>query len=301
MRPRLIAIVGPTASGKSRLAIRLAKALGGEIISADSRQVYRGLDIGSGKVTRAERRAIPHHLLDVADPTRTYTAAHFVRDGNRAIKKILRQGHVPIVAGGTGFWLDALLRGLHLPEVAPHPALRKRLGHKSTTQLFALLKKLDPRRAASIDQRNPVRLIRALEIVLTSGKPIPPAKSAPAYDVLWLGLCPSAKVLTKKIHTRLHVRLRSGMVAEVRRLLARGVTAKRLIALGLEYRYVTLYLQKKLRRTEMETQLAVAIQHYAKRQMTWFKRNHEIHWTTNFAKANRTARLWLQANPQLPG
>lgn len=295
MKTRVIAIVGPTASGKSRFAIRLAKSLGGEIVSADSRQVYSGLDIGSGKVTRAEQRTIPHYLLDVAPPRRVYTAAHFMRDGKRAIENIRRNGHVPIVVGGTGFWIDALLRGLQLPPVAPNPALRKRLARLSTAQLYARLRKLDPVRARAIDRHNPVRLIRALEIVRTTKRPVPRVHREHPYEVLWLGLRPAARELQRNIHVRLLARVRQGMVAEVRRLLARGVPAQRLLDLGLEYRFVTLFLQKKISRAQMLAQLERAIRHYAKRQMTWFKKNPDIVWVRNRAAAIQQSKRWLTA------
>ncbi|MEK7570615.1 MAG: tRNA (adenosine(37)-N6)-dimethylallyltransferase MiaA [Patescibacteria group bacterium] len=279
---RVIAIVGPTASGKSALALRLAKKLDGEIVSADSRQVYRGLDIGSGKVTRQERRTIPHHLLDVADPKRVYSVAQFVQDGKRAIRAVHKCKKIPIVVGGTGFWLDALLRGQSLPRVAPNATLRKRLATLSTKQLFARLQRLDPERAKTIDRHNPVRLIRALEIVLATKKPVPQRTEKLAYDVLWLGLRPNQKKLYIAIRKRLLQRMRQGMVAEVRTLLKNGVPAKRLIELGLEYRFVTLYLQGALTKAAMLEQLEHAIQQYAKRQMTWFRRHKDIHWGDSY-------------------
>lgn len=296
MLPRVIAIVGQTASGKSSLALRLAKAFDGEIVSADSRQVYRGLDIGSGKVTQQERRAIRHHLLDVASPKRTYNVAHFTQDGKRAIRDILRRKKIPIVVGGTGFWVDALLRGQSVPNVRPNPALRKRLGQLSTSRLYTKLKQLDPRRAQSIDRHNPVRLIRALEIILATKQPIPQRTTQPMYDVLWLGLRPTQKKLHRAIASRLQKRIREGLTAEVRGLLKNGVSAKRLIELGLEYRYVTLYLQGKLTKMEMVTQLQNAIQKYAKRQMTWFKRHKEVHWVASASVARVITRRFLQRN-----
>lgn len=294
MHQKVIAIVGPTASGKSSLAIGLAKMLGGEIVSADSRQVYTGLDIGSGKVTKREQQRIPHHLLDVVSPMRQYTAARYIQDGQRAIRGILRRGKTPLFVGGTGFWLDTLLRGESVPNVQPNPALRKRLATLSASQLYSKLKQLDPRRAKTIDRHNPVRLIRALEIVLATKKPVPQRTTQPTYDVLWLGLRPTQKKLHRAIHQRLFQRLRQGLVAEVRGLLKNGVLAKRLIALGLEYRYVTLHLQGKLTKVEMAKQLEHAIRQYAKRQMTWFKRHQDIHWITNAQAARHAAQTFLQ-------
>ena len=295
MHPKIIALVGPTASGKSSLAIRLAKTLQGEIVSADSRQVYRGLDIGSGKVSKREQRGARHHLLDIANPKNRYTVAHFVRDGKHALNDILQRGKLPIVVGGTGFWIDALLRGESIPSVPPNPELRKRLAKLSVQKLYAALKKLDPRRAATIDRHNPVRLIRALEIFQTTGKPIPPRTSKTNNEILWLGVRMGKKKLHQRIHRRLQQRLRVGMVAETQRLLEQGVPAKQLIAFGLEYRYCTWLLQKKLSRAQFEKQLEREIQHYAKRQLTWFQRHKDIHWVTSAAMASRVAQKFLQA------
>lgn len=296
MHPKIIAIIGPTASGKSGLAIRLAKTLGGEIVSADSRQVYRELDIGSGKVSKREQRSVPHHLLNVADPKRHYTVAHFVQDGHRVLRDILQRGKLPIVVGGTGFWIDALLRGQSIPAVPPNPALRKRLARLSVQKLFAKLEKLDPKRATTIDRHNPARLIRALEILHVTGKPIPQRTSAPAYDVLWLGVRIGQQKLRQRIHRRLQQRLRAGMVAETQRLLRRGVPAKRLVAFGLEYRYCTWLLQKKISRAQFEKLLEHEIQRYAKRQITWFKRYADIRWVAGAGTARRAAQRYLQVN-----
>jgi tRNA dimethylallyltransferase len=294
MQPKLIAIVGQTATGKSSLGIALARKLRGTIVSADSRQVYRGLDIGSGKVTKQEQRLAPHVLLDVANPRRSYTVANYIRDARRAIKKIFVAKRVPIVVGGTGFWIDALLSGTNLPAVRPNPALRKKLSKQTAAQLFRRLQRLDPKRAEAIDRHNPVRLIRALEIVLTTKKPVPIAKPDEPYNVLWLGLRLPPKKLRVAIHTRLQRRMRAGLVAEVRELLASGVPAQRLLDLGLEYRFVTKYLQNKLGRNEMLRQLETAIVQYAKRQKTWFKRNPKIHWIKNTQQATKLSRGFLK-------
>ena len=294
MRERVIAIVGQTASGKSRLGIDLARKVQGSVVSADSRQVYRGLDIGSGKVSKREQRAVPHYLLDVVDPRRVYSVAQYVRAARHAIKTINRQGRVPIIVGGTGFWIDALLLGTSIPAVPPNPLLRKALAKRSVASLFAQLKRLDPKRAKTIDRHNPVRLIRALEIVLTTKKRVPPTSMLQRYDMLWLGVQLPPRKLRNLIHSRLQRRMRAGLAGEVRNLLQRGVPARRLLDLGLEYRYVTLYLQGKLTRKEMEVQLETAIRQFAKRQMTWFKRNPEIHWVRNASQAEQLTRKFLQ-------
>ncbi|MBP6885754.1 MAG: tRNA (adenosine(37)-N6)-dimethylallyltransferase MiaA [Candidatus Pacebacteria bacterium] len=285
--PRVIVIAGPTASGKSDIAISIAQKLNGEIISADSRQVYRGMDIGTGKVTKREQRLARHWLLNISSPKRSYNVSHFQRDAKKAIADILRRGKLPIICGGTGFWIDALVYGLELPEVKPNPALRKELVKLSPAELFQRLKTLDPVRAKSIDQKNPVRLIRALEIVLTTGKPVQKLarKHQSPYDTLYLCVSRPADQLRTRITKRLDARLRSGMIAEVKRLHASGVSWKRLEAFGLEYRWVAQHLQGKLSRTCMRDGLLRDIIAYSKRQLTWWKRNKDIRWISSINQA----------------
>ncbi len=269
-KPKLIIVCGPTATGKSDYAVALAKAIGGEIISADSRQVYKGLDIGSGKITNKEMKGVPHYLLDVANPKRVFSVSQFQKKGEEAIQRILKKNKTPIIAGGTGFYIDSLL-GLTLPEVGPNAQLRKELNIKTTEELYKLLQKKDRARALTIDKKNKVRLIRALEIIETLGK-VPKQKKVSKYTVEWLYLDFPDDVLKERIHLRLIKRLKAGMIKEVKTLHEQGVSWKRLEALGLEYRFIALYLQKKLSRSEMLKQLEISIWHYAKRQRTWFKK-----------------------------
>ncbi|HWA64294.1 MAG TPA: tRNA (adenosine(37)-N6)-dimethylallyltransferase MiaA [Candidatus Paceibacterota bacterium] len=277
-RRKIVVIVGPTASGKSALAIKLARRIGGEILSADSRQVYRGMDIGTGKVTEREQKLVPHHLLDIASPTRQFTVAAFVRRAREALAGIFRRSKTPIIVGGTGLYIDALLGNWTIPMVPPNPVLRKCLDRQSTDQLFAMLRKKDPTRAAAIDRHNPRRLIRALEIIEATGKPVPPLAITPdpEYDIEWIGLNP--KNLAHRIEKRLDERLTYGMVAEVKKLHTRGVSWKRLERFGLEYKWIALFLQKKITKEQLRTNLLRDIIRYSKRQMTWFKRNPHIHW-----------------------
>ncbi len=276
--PKVIAVVGPTATGKSDLAVQLALLLKGEVISADSRQVYRGLDIGSGKVTKSEMRGIPHHLLDVEDPKHVYTVERYQKDAQSAVADIISRGKTPVICGGTGFYIDALVYNTRFPDVAPDRALRTRLAKKSTASLMRELMKLDARRAQEIDPHNKVRIIRAIEIARALGS-VPKTKRKKQYDVLWIGLDLPRPALREKIHTRLIRRMRGDrIIAETRRLRARGVSWKRLHEFGLEYRHAGLYLQKKLTKTEMLERLENEIVHFAKRQMTWFGKNKDIHW-----------------------
>ncbi|RJO59398.1 tRNA (adenosine(37)-N6)-dimethylallyltransferase MiaA [Candidatus Parcubacteria bacterium] len=296
---KVIALVGPNAAGKSAWGVRIAKLVGGEIISADSRQVYKNLNIGSGKITKSQMGGIPHHLLDVAHPKKLFTVTDFQKIAQAKIQDINYRRKIPIVVGGTGFWLDALLYGWQIPHIKPNFKLRRKLSRWSTEKLFASLKKLDPGRAKNIDKQNPIRLVRALEIVLASKKSVPRLRQSQPYKVLWVGIQTNKPALKKKIQKRLKQRIRAGMISEVKGLLRQGVPAKRLLALGLEYRFVTLFLQKKITRTEMESRLSYAIWHYAKRQITWFKRNPNIHWLKNFRQAQVLVRRFLTSDQKI--
>lgn len=278
MKHRILIICGPTATGKSELAVRMAKKYEGEIISADSRQVYKGLNIGSGKITKKEMEGVPHYLLDVADPKKKFTVVEYVELANKAIKEILNKKKLPIIVGGTGFYIEALVDGIILPEVAPDNKLRKELAKKSPAQLFARLKKLDPQRAQAIDPLNSRRLIRAIEIALSLGIVPPVRKISSPYAPIFIGLTLPPEELKKKIKIRLEKRLKTGMIKEAQKLHKNGLTWKRMNELGLEYRYLALYLQKKITLQEMKEKLATEIWWYARRQMTWFKRDTRIIW-----------------------
>ena len=294
---KVIAIVGPTASGKSSLGVWLAHRLGGEIISADSRQVYKGLDIGTGKVTKKEMAGIPHHLLDVASPKKQFTVDDFVQLAKKAHSNILQNDRTTIVVGGTGLYVDMLLGRMAYPNVPPNLKLREQLERRTTGQLFAKLKKLDPRRAANIEPNHKRRLIRAIEIAKAVGKS--PSKSQITnltnnkYDVLWIGLKTEDEKLKQNIRMRLFARIRTGMIAEAKRLHAGGLSYKRMEALGLEYRYLSLLLQNKINKKEFETQLERAIWQYAKRQMRWFKRNKDIRWVRGKSQALTLSKQFL--------
>ena len=275
--PKILVICGPTATGKSALAIALAKKFKGEVVSADSRQVYKGMNIGTGKVTKKEMSGIPHHLLDIASPKKVLTVENFKHRAQTAISDILDRGKLPILCGGTGFYIQSVIDNVELPPVPPNPSLRKKLEKKSINQLFALIKKIDPRRAKELDTNNKVRLIRAIEIGTALGS-IPKLKSKPLYNPLFIGLDVSTDELQEKIRERLKERLKKGMIREVQQLHTAGMSWKRLYELGLEYRYISLFLREKLSRHEMETQLFYAIWHFAKRQRTWFRKDKRIQW-----------------------
>ncbi len=276
-KPKILVICGPTASGKSGLAVKIAKKYRGEIISADSRQVYKGLTIGTGKITKKEMEGVPHHLLDVVDPKKRFTVEEFKKLAQDKIAEILERGNLPILCGGTGFYIEAVVDNVVLPDVPPNPALRKKLANKSAAELFLMLKKLDPKRAKNIDAQNPHRLVRAIEIAKAIGT-VPKIQKSQNYQPLFIGLSPEELTLRKNIRHRLLLRIEQGMIAEAKQLHAKGLSWKRMNELGLEYRYLALHLQGKMSRAEMIEKLNSEIWHYAKRQMTWFKKESRIQW-----------------------
>lgn len=298
-----IVIVGPTASGKSALAVRLALEFGGEIISADSRQVYKGLNIGSGKVTKQGMAGVPHHLLDVASPKRTFTVAQYQKLGRQKLAQIIRRGQLPIICGGSGFYIESLTSNLTLPAVKPDLNLRRELARLSPAVLFTKLKRLDPARAKTIDRHNPRRLVRAIEIATALGKVPPLAQTPPAYQFIFLGLNPPLTELKRLIKKRLISRLKIGLVEEVVRLRKSGLNWQRLHDLGLEYREIGNFVHKnwrdfrdasepfRVKREESAPVLAkleTEIFKYAKRQLTWLKRwEKEIVWVTDYREAKR--------------
>ena len=278
---KVLIIVGPTASGKSALGVELARRFGGEVISADSRQVYRGLDIGTGKITKKEMRGIPHHLLDVASPKRALSADDFVKQGRKAIDDIAGRGKLPIVVGGTGFYIDALVGRMTLPDVPPDAKFRKGAQKKTVAQLYAQLTRLDPARAKAMhtpsERNNKVRIIRAIEIARALGKnPVPESKKH--YDTLWICIAPSDKELKKKISKRLRDRLGSEMIQEAIRLHKKGLTFKRMRELGLEYRALARFLRGEISKAELVAELESDIWRYARKQIGYWKRNKDIRW-----------------------
>lgn len=278
IKQKILVILGPTAVGKSDLAVELAKQYDGEVISADSRQVYKGLDIGTGKITKKEMRGVPHHLLDVISPKKVFSVELWKKQTEVAIKDIISRGKLPIICGGTGFYIQSIVDNITLPDVPADPTLRKKLALKSVEELFKILKKLDPKRAKNIDSKNPVRLIRAIEIAQALGS-VPKAKKAKSeYDFIQIGLTLPAPILHERIHARMLSRMKKGMIAEAEKLHTGGLSYKRMEALGLEYRYLALYLQKKLPKKEMLERLEIEIRQYARRQMQWFKRDARIKW-----------------------
>ncbi len=290
-KPPIIVIVGPTASGKSALAIELARTIGAEIISADSRQVYRGMDIGTGKVTKEEQRQARHHLIDIANPKIEYNVSHFLADAAKAIADIEGRGKRVIICGGTTFWIESLMLGLPLPKVVPDPVFREKWGKKDAGELYGYLKRLDPERAKTIDKANKVRLLRAIEIAKALGKvPVIDRSALPDLSgYLVIGLNPPVEELNRKIRERFMARMKSGMLEETVKLNRGGLSYERLESFGLEYRALVRFLQKKITDAELYTELPYEIIHYAKRQRSSLRRLEKqgvkIHWIKDAAEA----------------
>lgn len=295
MGKKLIVILGPTASGKSSLAIKLAKKFKGEIVSADSRQVYKGMNIGTGKVTKKEMLGVPHYLLDVASPKKKFTVVQYRKLALKALDKIQRKNKILFLVGGTGFYIQAIVDGIVIPEVKPDWRLRKKLELIATEKLFQKLRKLDPKRAKTIERKNKRRLIRALEIIIKTKKPVPTLKKQPLpYPILMIGIKKSFKELHRLIKKRLLIRFRQGMILEVKKLRKSGVSWKRLEEFGLEYRYIAKYLQGKITYKEMVEKLQKEILGLAKRQMTWFKRDGRIYWVKKEKETEKLVKNFLR-------
>ena len=275
-KPKIIVVLGPTATGKSDVAVQLAKDFNGEIISADSRQVYKGMDLGSGKITKKEMAGIPHHLLDIIKPQTYFSVAKYKKLADKAIEEIIKKNKTPIICGGTGFYIDSIVKNITFPEVLPNQKLRKELAKKSVEKLFDMLKKLDPKRAKAIDKNNPVRLIRAIEIAKELGY-VPKVEEMPQkYDFIFIGLDLPDQVLKERINIRLIKRIKAGMIKEIENLHKDGVSWKSLESFGLEYRQTALFLQNKINLERMIENLNREIWNFVKRQRTWFKRNPPV-------------------------
>lgn len=274
-KPKVVAVVGTNASGKSALGIRLAKQFDGEIISADSRQVFRGLDLGSGKVTTEEMQGVPHYLIDVREPGEFFSMADFQKMSYEKIDEIRARNHLPMIVGGTGLYVDSVLDGYLLSDKEPDLAYRAELEKLTTPALYAKLVTLVP--DVDVEKNNRNRVMRMLERIHDGDNAVPSKQAR--YDSLRLGVSWERDVLAKRIDERLEMRLEQGMIEEVQGLLDAGASRDFLLGLGLEYRYITQYLIGEIPdRDDMLAQLAHAIKKFAKRQMTWFRRNPDIVW-----------------------
>jgi tRNA dimethylallyltransferase len=322
---KIIVILGPTSSGKSDIAIKLAKKFDGEIISADSRQIYRGMDVGTGKIPRDKKslalgnsessargrkkpsfdpkkiyfsHSIPHHMIDIVSPRTDYNVAKFKKQAEIIIEDILKREKLPIICGGTGFWIQAIVDNVNFPEVKPDWKLREKLGNYSVRKLFAMLKKLDSQRAKNIDVKNKVRLIRAIEICKKI-KTVPLIKNTQysilntQYSFLQIGIQLSKENLHKNIESRVTTRFKKGMIKEVAKLHRLGLSWKKIQSFGLAYFWIPLYLQNKLSKVELLEKVIRAEKNYAKRQMTWFKRDEGIKWIDSYKIIEKAVQVFI--------
>lgn len=284
--PVLVVVLGPTAVGKSRVAVDLALRFGGEVIGGDSIQVYRGFDIGTDKPSAAERRGVPHHLIDTVDPSVQFTAAEFVREALAAARGIAARGRLPIVAGGTGLYLKALLDGLFPGpgrDEAVRAALEAEAEAKGLAALHARLRRIDPEYAAKVRDRDRIRVVRALEVYETTGRPISAhfrdtASPVAGRRVVRLGLRLDRADLVRRIEARVDRMFARGLVDEVRGLLARGVPAGAPPFRALGYRHVVRHLEGALSLEEAAALTKTDTRQYAKRQMTWFRKMDGVAW-----------------------
>jgi len=299
--PALIAVVGPTASGKSALALEFARAEGGEIVSCDSLQVYRGLDIGSAKPTRVERALVAHHLIDVADPDAEFSAAEYGRLARAAVRDIVARGRLPIVVGGTGLYLRALLHGL-FDGPSRDADYRRRLegiaARHGRKRLHRLLRRADPQAAARIEPNDLVRVVRALEVLRATRQPIsahhgPPADPLTGFRVGVFGIDPGREELRGRIEARTDAMLASGLVEEVRGLLARYPEDLRpLRAIG--YRQAVKLLRGELDAVAARRDMVTETMQYAKRQRTWFRHQADVVWHATAREARGAIEAWLR-------
>lgn len=276
-KPKIIVIAGPTASGKTSLSIKLAKACNGEIISADSRQIYKTLDIGTGKVTKEEMAGVPHHLIDIVDPDETYNADDFKRDASQAITDITSRGNVPIIAGGTFFYVDTLLGRITSPNIPPNPALREKLEAMSAEELYNELRERDQRRASEMDPQNKRRLVRALEIVSAIGK-VPVIPTDEPYKVLTIGIKREKEELRQRFKKRALEWLEAGFMNEIKNLLASGISEEQLQEIGFEYTLAVELYREEITQEEFLQKFVEKNWQYAKRQLAWLKREESIQW-----------------------
>ncbi|MBU6388571.1 tRNA (adenosine(37)-N6)-dimethylallyltransferase MiaA [Patescibacteria group bacterium] len=279
MAVHILVIAGPTASGKSSRAVEEAFTRNGEIISVDSRQVYRGLDIGTEKITKEEMRGVPHHLIDIRDPQEKYSAGDFVTDAARLIKEISARGKLPILAGGTHFYFNALLSGLPT-GVDANPQLRAELEKLPTEELYVRVKEADTRRASELDSQNRRRLIRALEIIESLGAVPPRGSTAPSFGTRfnlvpeWIVIDPSREELRERINARLATALERGLIDEVRRV-RDAVGDARLNELGLEYKIVGELLRGERDEASLLPTLSAKLWQYARRQKAWLRKLYD--------------------------
>lgn len=295
---KVLVIVGPTASGKTALSLLLAEEFNGEIVSADSRQIYRGMDIGTAKATENELDSVKHYLVDIKNPNQDYSVGQFKKDAIQAIDLIIKKKKLPIIVGGTGLYVSAVVNNLDLPKVEEDKKLRakieKEIQEKGLNYVFKKLVELDPEAAYIVDPKNPRRIVRALEVAMLTGKPFTAQRKIgePLYNFLQIGITIPDDMLKEKIALRVHQMFKDGLVDELKKLIKKyGDKQKAFDAIG--YREVIDYLNGKI---SFETSMELMIKntwHYAKRQMTWFKKDKRIKWINDFSDAEKLVTNFL--------
>jgi len=293
--PKLIVILGPTASGKSGLGIDLARKFRGEIISADSRQIYRGMNIGTAKISKREMREVRHYMIDLVKPSETLTLAEYKDKAIEVINNISRRGKVPFLVGGTGLYISAIVDNWLIPKVKPSKKLRRELEAKSNKWLFSRLKKLDPATAVRIDQKNKRRLVRAVEVCLSAKGSFSELrkKGEPLFETLLIGLDLPRQKLYKRIGERVDEMLEGGLVREVKGLLKKGYGPNLPAMSGIGYKQIGLYLKHKISLEEAVNLIKRDTRRYAKRQMTWFGWDSRIHWVKSGTEAKKHIKKFI--------
>ncbi|MFN8466735.1 MAG: tRNA (adenosine(37)-N6)-dimethylallyltransferase MiaA [Caldilineaceae bacterium] len=280
----LVVLVGPTAVGKTELSLRLCEQFGGEVVSADSRQIYQGMDIGTAKATPAEQARVPHHLLDLRTPDQVLTVAEYQKLAYAAIDDIHRRGRVPFLVGGSALYVRAVVAGLRIPEVPPNPQLRAQLedelARDGLAPLAARLLQIDPATAAEIDLRNPRRVLRALEIVLITGQPKVALEGAepPPYRMLQIALTRERGALHRRIDGRVEQMVAEGLVEETKRLLAAGYAPTLPAMTSLGYREIIAYLAGTMTLDQAVERIQIETHRFVRHQMTWFRKLPSLHW-----------------------
>ncbi len=294
---KLIVILGPTAAGKTDLSIKLAKKYNGEVVSADSRQIYKGMDIGTAKPL--DLQGVPHWMLDTKKPNQPYTVGEYKKEAIKIINKILKRGKLPILCGGTGLYIKSVVENLDIPKIKANPLLRnkieKEIQERGLDFVFKKLVELDPEAAYIVDAKNPRRVVRALEIVLLTKKPFSQQRKtgSPLFDVLEIGISFPNEILKARINQRVGQMIKAGLADEVKNLIEKfGQNQQAFDAIG--YREIIDYLDKKTTLNEATELIKINTWHYAKRQMTWFKRDKKIHWVKDYAEAQKLLENFLQ-------
>lgn len=290
---KLIVILGPTASGKTELAIKLAKKFKGEIISADSRQIYKEMNIGTSKPTKQEMKTIPHHLVDVVKPNQDFNVAIFKKLALKKIKNIQKRKKIPLLVGGTGLYISSIVNNIDFPKIPANKKVREKLEKKTTEELFKIYKKLDPKGSKLIEKENKRRLIRAIEVCKATNKPYwqQRTKKEQPFDILEIGIRINKKELNNKISKRTEKMFKLGLEKEIKKLIKKYKWIPSLQTIG--YQEWKDYFNKKINKEEVKDLINLHTIQFTKRQMTWFKRDKKINWINNYIQAQKLVRDFL--------